>query len=179
DPIKKAGVIRDVVESIAKIPDAIKASVFLRECSSLLNMEERILISELNKMKLGKAKKEQSGPPADLFEDGPPPDLFDDKPIQTDLYQEREIIRVLLSYGDKLVTWDEMTDTYIGPYIITNLSDITFTNNIYSQIIKIYQDELEKGNLPTEKFFIQYSDKEIASAVVSIISTPYSLSENW
>lgn len=180
DPIKKAGVIRDVVESIAKIPDAIKASVFLRECSSLLNMEERILISELNKMKLGKAKKEQSGPPPpDFFEDGPPPDLFDDTPVQTDLLQEKEIIRILLSYGDKLVTWDEMTDTYIGPYIITNLSDITFTNDIYGKIVKIYQNELEKGNLPTEKFFIQHQEREISSAVVSVISTQYSLSENW
>lgn len=49
DPIKRAGIIREVVESIAKIPDGIKASVFVRESSSLLQIEERVLISELNK----------------------------------------------------------------------------------------------------------------------------------
>ena len=58
DPIKRAGIIREVVESIAKIPDGIKASVFVRECSSLLQIEERVLISELNKIRLGKIKKE-------------------------------------------------------------------------------------------------------------------------
>lgn len=179
DPIKKAGVIREVVESIAKIPDAIKASVFLRECSSLLNMEERILISELNKMKISKSKKDNNPAPPEILEDGPPADLFEDKLIQTDEYQEREIIRVLLIYGHQLVNWDEMTDTYIGPYIITNLSDVSFNNTLFERIIKYYHDELEKGKLPTEKDFIQHPDREISSVAVSIISTPYSLSENW
>lgn len=179
DPIKKAGVIREVVESIAKIPDAIKASVFLRECSSLLNMEERILISELNKMRISRSKKDNNTAPPETQEDGPPADLFEDKPIQTDEYQEREIIRVLLIYGHQLVNWDEMTDTYIGPYIITNLSDVTFNNPLFERFIKYYHDELEKGKLPTEKDFIQHPDREISSVAVSIISTPYSLSENW
>src|SRR5690606_35881841 len=54
DPIKRAGLIREVVESIARIPDAIKASVFIRECSGILQIEERVLISELNKIRLSK-----------------------------------------------------------------------------------------------------------------------------
>src|SRR5690606_31252771 len=57
DPIKRAGVIHDVVESIALIPDAIKASVFVRECSALLDIEERLLIAELNKLRIDRAKK--------------------------------------------------------------------------------------------------------------------------
>jgi DNA primase len=181
DPIKKAGVIREVVESIAKIPDAIKASVFLRECSGLLQMEERILISELNKMRLGKApKKDNSFTPPEFAEDGPPADLFEDKPKETEHFnQEKEMIRVLLSYGDKLVTWDDITDTYIGSYIVMNLSDVTFNHPVFVKIIKYYHDELENGRLPLEKDFIQHSDKEISSMVVSLISSPYNLSENW
>ncbi len=182
DPIKKAGVIRDVVESIAKIPDAIKASVFLRECSNLLQMEERILISELNKMRLSKAKrdnqnfqKQQEEPIPAEFEE-----ILNEKfPTQTDEFQERDIIRVLLTYGDQLVHWEEMTDTFIGPYIITNLSDVTFSNPLYSKVIQYYHDELENGYMPKEKDFIQHSDAEIASMAVSMISTPYQLSENW
>ncbi|KKX49259.1 hypothetical protein L950_0216435 [Sphingobacterium sp. IITKGP-BTPF85] len=57
DPIKRAEVIRDVVESIALIPDEIKVSVFIRECSNLLDIEERILLSELNKIRISKSKK--------------------------------------------------------------------------------------------------------------------------
>src|SRR5476651_1861820 len=41
DPIKKAGVIREIVESVAKIPDSIKASVFIKDCSYLLQIDER------------------------------------------------------------------------------------------------------------------------------------------
>src|SRR6201986_2862215 len=58
DPIKKAEVIREIVESVAKIPDSIKASVFIKECSYLLQIDERALISELNKRRLAKAKKD-------------------------------------------------------------------------------------------------------------------------
>jgi DNA primase len=189
DPIKRAGVIREVVESIAKIPDAIKASVFLRECSNLLQMEERILISELNKMKLGKAKKDsqnqqaKSQPPSQSNDDYPieafVEEFVEERVIPADEFQERDIIRVLLIYGDKMVNWDEMTDTYIGPYIITNLSDVSFNNVLYAKVIQHYHDELENGKLPTEKDFIQHPDAEIANMAVSMISSPYHLSENW
>jgi DNA primase len=51
DPVKRAGVIRDIVESIAKIPDAIKASIYLTECSKLLAIERGALETELNKLR--------------------------------------------------------------------------------------------------------------------------------
>src|SRR5690606_16488686 len=56
DPIKRAEVIREVVESIALIPDEIKVSVFIQQCSHLLDIEERVLLTELNKIRLQKAK---------------------------------------------------------------------------------------------------------------------------
>lgn len=56
DPIKRAEVIREVVSSISLIPDEIKISVFIKRCSSLLDIEERVLLTELNKMRLNKAK---------------------------------------------------------------------------------------------------------------------------
>src|SRR4051812_4038323 len=62
DPIKKSEVIRDIVESIAKIPDSIKASVFIKECSHILQIDERALLSELNKMRQAKAKKDGQQP---------------------------------------------------------------------------------------------------------------------
>ncbi|MEO5909483.1 MAG: DNA primase [Pelobium sp.] len=181
DPIKKAGVIREVVESIAKIPDAIKASVFLRECSNLLQMEERILISELNKMRLSKAKKDnqQNYRPSNEEEPPIPEEYLQVKSVQTDEFQEKDMIRVLLTYGDQMVHWEEMTDTYIGPYIITNLSDVSFSNPLYAKVIQYYHEELDKGYLPKEKDFIQHPDAEIASMAVNMISSPYQLSENW
>ncbi len=180
DPIKKAGMIRELVESIAKIPDSIKASVFIRECSSLLQIEERSLISELNKMRMGKLKKENfSSRPAESL---PPEDLFADEPAQgidSDEYQEKEIIRLLLNYGHELVHWDGITDTYIAPYVISNLSDVSFDNELCSLIIREYITKLEEGALPSVQDFIKHSNHQIADLAISLVSSPYLLSENW
>lgn len=181
DPIKRAGIIREVVESIAKIPDGIKASVFVRECSSLLQIEERVLISELNKMHLSKAKKENSNYSAPQQTETPlealAPSLGgisdgDDK-------QEKEIIRLLLNYGHELVHWDDITDTYIAPYIIGNLADVSFDSPICNRILDEYKKALENGTLPSEQDFIKHDDHEIADLAISMVSSPYILSENW
>ncbi|MDF3077737.1 MAG: primase [Sphingobacteriaceae bacterium] len=180
DPIKRSGVIREVVESIAKIPDSIKASVFVRECSSLMQIEERVLISELNKMRLAKQKKESSTP-APL----PPPDGFYETPLEGDASsspdeaQEKEIIRLLLTYGHQLVNWDEITDTYIAPYMLTNLSDVEFDHPQSKQILEEYKTRMEKGELPTEQDFIKHPDATISELAISLISSPYVLSDNW
>jgi len=181
DPIKRAGIIREVVESIAKIPDGIKASVFVRECSSLLQIEERVLISELNKIRLGRLKKENnvntSQPPA---ESRPEPEWPEQAGIaETDEAQEKEIIRLLLNYGHELVRWDEMTDTYIAPYIISNLADVTFEHPLCIQIIEEYKKQLENGQIPSEQDFIKNANHQIADLAISMVSSPYILSENW
>ena len=181
DPIKRAGIIREVVESIAKIPDGIKASVFVRECSSLLQIEERVLIPELNKIRLGKAKKDSNNytaqPEPELI---PVPDFQELNTVtDSDDAQEKEIIRLLLNYGHELVHWDDITDTYIAPYIIGNLSDVTFENPLCIRVIDEYKRFLEDGKLPSEQDFIKHSDHEIADLAISMVSSPYILSENW
>jgi DNA primase len=181
DPIKRAGIIREVVESIAKIPDGIKASVFVRECSSLLQIEERVLISELNKIRLGKIKKETNSYTPQNNPDTIPVSIEPVLPgiSDTDEKQEREIVRLLLNYGHELVHWDEITDTYIAPYIIANLADVNFENMLCARIIDEYKKQLENGALPTEQDFIKHTDHEIADLAISMVSSPYILSDNW
>lgn len=58
DPIKRAGLISDIVRSISVIPDAIIRSVYIKECSQLLQVEERLLIAEVNKLKEAQAEKD-------------------------------------------------------------------------------------------------------------------------
>lgn len=179
DPIKRAGIIREVVESIAKIPDGIKASVFVRECSSLLQIEERVLISELNKIRLNKNKN--SYQPQPLAQDPPEPDFAEipGSASETDDAQEKEIVRLLLNYGHELVHWDGITDTYIAPYVIGNLADVTFENPLCIRVIEEYKKQLEEGELPSEQDFIKHADHQIADLAISMVSSPYILSENW
>lgn len=192
DPIKRAGIIRDIVESIAKIPDNIKASVFIRECSSLLQIEERILLTELNTMraaKLKKANNTQSKQQAQ-YQDMPPDNLFDDNApsapataaenvIANDDLQEHEIVRLLLSFGHELVSWDKIDNMYIGSFIMQNLTDVTFENAICKRIIDHYRTEIENGQLPTANQFIKSQDRAIADLAITLSTSPYTLSENW
>lgn len=56
DPIKRAGLISSIVRSISVIPDAIIRSVYIRECSQLLQMEEKILVEATAKL-IGQARE--------------------------------------------------------------------------------------------------------------------------
>ncbi|MFC4212271.1 DNA primase [Pedobacter lithocola] len=197
DPIKRAGIIRDIVESIAKIPDQIKASVFIRECSSLLEIEERVLLSELNKIRSAKSKKSfesnqrannsnqkpyTSGAPEPL---GPPDDLWDDnagtpaETLDSDEHQEKEIIRLLLAYGHEFVNWDNIDDMVIGSFVMQNLADVDFENQLCKKIIDYYKSEIDNGRLPTANHFIKHEDRAIADLAITLSTSEYSLSENW
>jgi DNA primase len=180
DPIRKAGIIREVVESIARIPDSIKGAVFVRECSSILQIEERVLISELNKIRLGKARKDA---PVPQHDPGPEPQVpVPESPAGTtssDESQEKEIIRLLMCYGHELVNWDGITDTYIGPFVVTNLSDISFDDPVCRAVFEEYKAKLEQEELPSEKDFINHPDSKVSAMVISLLSSPHSLSENW
>src|ERR1700761_1948413 len=108
DPIKKAEVIREIVESIAKIPDSIKASVFIKECSNLLQIDERALLSELNKMRQAKAKKDSQQPNGRMItpvEEYPVNEYAPVEEPKETYAQEKEIIRLLLLYGNKMIDW--------------------------------------------------------------------------
>ena len=192
DPIKRAGIIRDIVESIAKIPDHIKASVFIRECSNLLQIEERVLLSELNTMRAAKLKKgsQQNRAPQAQFQDMPPDNLFDDNAdpevslatentVDNDDLQEQEIVRLLLAFGHELANWEKVDNMYVGSFIIQNLSDVIFENKLCKKIIDHYRLEIENGHLPTANQFIKNEDHDIADLAITLSTSPYTLSENW
>ena len=108
DPIKKAGLIRNIIESISLIPDSIMRSVYTKECSDLLEVPEKALISELNKIRTKKHKDtvRKQAVTREPEYDMPPPEMFDPgfvpKPKEaesTTYYQEMDILRLMLNYG--------------------------------------------------------------------------------
>lgn len=185
DPIRRASVIHDVVESIALIPDAIKASVFVRECSVLLDIEERLLIAELNKLRIGRAKK------ADRKTEPLPEQPVENGAIETstqmaqpveavssDVLHEREIVRILLHYGSQPATWEE-DDVPIAPLLLSGLSDVSFDDPACLAIIGDYREFINRGELPDERTFIAHRDRTIADLAIDLLATKYSLSPNW
>jgi len=188
DPIKKAGVIREIVESIAKIPDSIKASVFIKECSYILQIDERALLSELNKMRQAKAKKDgQQQQNHSRYQPEMPPDephFFDEADLapstpKKEYFQEKEVIRLLLLYGSKMIDWDGIANTYIGPFMIAELGDVTFEDETCKLFVELYRQEVENGVLPEDSYFIHHKDKGIVDISIDLLSSKYTLSENW
>lgn len=110
DPIKRAAIISNIVESISLIPDAIVRSVYVQECSRLLQIDEQVLLSELNKRRQHRAEQQATRsryntttatstqqsttatqptqvPPAHTATDStetPPPHALDDVPAPAD-----------------------------------------------------------------------------------------------
>src|SRR5690606_1439236 len=197
DPIKRADVIRDVVESIALIPDEIKVSLFIRQCSVLLDIEERALLTELNKIRIAKSRakdrKTISTSPSMPPGDGPPADLFlteDERAqaapqgvapvgISPEVLQEREIIRILLNYGQELVTWEGEEQVPVAPYLLASIDDVNFVDEECKIIVDEFKKQAEEFQVPDAKFFLSHSHKAVADLAVDSIAIQYEISPKW
>lgn len=180
DPIRKAQLIYEIVETIAKIPDQIKAALFIKECSVLMDVEERILVSEYNKVRRKQTRREHNQEELQMPEIDIGHVIQKPSFSENDEIQERDIIRLLLSYGHEL-NWskDVEEDVSIARYILEHLDNIEFGNAAYQKIVSLYTRELNDGRIPDEKFFLNHEDSELREVSAGIVSTPYSLSENW
>lgn len=196
DPVKRAGVIRDVVESIALIPDEIKVSLYVRRCSTLLDIEERALLSELNKIRIAKAKTKKT---PQVSSDQPPPDFFAEmleggeqptagsitKPdqshhISSEILQEREFVRILLNYGQEPTLWeDEASEMPIAPYLLANVEDVEFVDPTCSYIVEEFKKKAADFEVPEPKYFFGNENADVVNLVVSCMASRYEISPNW
>ncbi|WP_299012683.1 DNA primase [uncultured Polaribacter sp.] len=176
DPIKKAGVIRDIVTSIAKIPDGIKREVYIQECSRILEISERVLFSELaqiiskGELEKSKAKKKQSfSPQQDPNE--PPPEYFMAQeqaqmglvkggPVSTEKIDqlsilEKEIIRLLLLFGNEDVEFVEEIESIDENDKIT-ITNRKYNNKVSAEIyVNLQDDEIEFTNPIFQEIYVQ------------------------
>jgi DNA primase len=178
DPIKKAGVIREIVESIAKIPDSIKASIFIKECSYLLDIDERALLSELNKMRLAKSKKnaQQAARPIEDFLEFDEPKYAKNN-YEDDVAQEKSVIFLLMMYGETMVDWKGIGEMLLGSFILAEIADIEIENLICKAILNLYKSELDNGRIPTSHFFIHNRDSTISEFAADLLAEKYDLAD--
>jgi DNA primase len=199
DPVKKAALIRNIVDSIALIPDGITRSVFVQECSRLLNMQEQLLLTELNKVIVSNYKKDnkqeapQELPPLldETPPDGNPKGLAVGEALtETSLfYQEKDVVRLLLTYGERPIEiaiinedgHEELHQVSIAEYLIANLEqdDIHLEHPVYSTIYNEYIEFVGREELPTTRIFTDHTNSAISGESSNLLMSPYSLSMNW
>lgn len=198
DPVKKAGLIKDIVTSIAKIPDPLKRSVYTKECARKFEIDETILIAETNKV-VGniinkKRQKDQVNSQRtqqrlteELMSLEPSPESGigqiaqkQKKQSSSDIeYQEKDIIRILISGGDKYFDAEETIT--VGAYILKNIEDVIddFDNKDYEAIAKEFRQRLIDKQPIGEKYFLNHIDPKIQTLAVDIVQSPFEYSENW
>ncbi|WP_088324115.1 DNA primase [Polaribacter tangerinus] len=165
DPVKKAGVIRDIVSSISKIPDGIQREIYVQECARIMDISERVLFSELAQLlkkglqEKSKANKQQSARTQDPNE--PPPEYFlEQEQAQMGLVKggvtagkvdqlsilEKEIIRILLVFGNEDADFIEEVESEDEDGKIT-ISQRKYSNNVSAEIyVHLQEDEIEFTN---------------------------------
>jgi len=186
DPIKKAKLIHDIVDSIALIPDDISRSVYIKECSRLLDIEESLLIIELNKVirkKQYNSKKQGAVPqnqiPVVPFQQEKSiPKLTDTLDIQ-----ERNIIRLLLIYSDKTITFkvgEEDQNVAIVAFLVYKLQqdDIEMTNEWCRIIIQEYNQALEDETILSQQHFLNHHTPEVRALAIDLVTSKYEL-HDW
>ena len=182
DPIKKANLIQDIVQSISIIPDAIIRSVYIKECSTLLGVSELILASELNKKrKKGKLDKQKEQQRENRKEERSPEGqklVLSEEIVEAGInieHFERNVIRVIIEHGfrkydEKILAID---------YITEKLTGFEFTNKLYQKAF-IKANSLKESNTAlTENFFANIEDETISNLAITLMTSPYEESENW
>jgi DNA primase len=148
DPIKKAELIRDMVNSISKISDTIKREVYIKECSRIMDISEEVLYNTLAQM----LKKDISEANKKYTEEKKVFEVHKNnvqlQPEKIDiLYElEQKIIEILLINGSKT---DDFTETFIGKDEDGNILEVKETNSykVYEKIyLALQEDEIELSN---------------------------------
>lgn len=180
DPIKKAESIREIVTSIAQIPDPVKRSVYIQETSSQLKIEEAVLLTELNKIIIQERKKSdkekfrnQDEPPL------PVESIQELAPVKLDAQgmverQERETIRLLLNFADKSVEDNTLTD-----FFSRELDDVSFSHPVYKLIYEEFKKGIRAGTVPDSHYFLQQGNEAVKQAVTDLITPRYDTSKHW
>lgn len=181
DPISKANTINDIINSISIIPDRIKQEIYIKHCSSIMDISEEVLFNSLaqktkneihsiSKKRIAKVQKTSKNKEVNL--------LFE---------LEKKIIEILLLYGDKKEKFEELIlkndedgNVVLEPTIVNSLvyekifldlqqDEIEFTNESFKVIYEKIINEFQKNQKLILEIFLNNLNQELANHVTGIL----------
>ena len=201
DPVKKAGLIRDSVSSISKIPNSIQREVYVQECSRIMKISERVLFSELaqliskNLKEITKSQQKER-PAFEIVKQ----EENEAEAVDPLFILEEEIIRMLLLYGNNEVHFIEEVEDVdedgalvikknnithsVSTEIYLNLQDdeIEFSHPIFREIYLDMIHQINQNEKINAEEFITNKNPNISSMVTSILmdeENPNRQLSNW
>jgi DNA primase len=189
DPVKKAGLIRDMVVSISKIPDRIQREIYIRECSRIMDISEEVLVNTLAQLlqkeitDAGKRLKQEQKPMEVVREEH----LARTEKVDVLFELERKIIEILLFYGgrteefeDVLLTTDDEGNTisvsvkreykvYERIFLSLQEDEVELAHDLFRDIYNVLMTYFHANEQFDLEKFLMALPQELAHEVSSII----------
>ena len=200
DPIRRAGLVSDVVKSIAVVPNEILRSEYIKKCSEMLNTSEQLLVKEIAKLRREKAEetyKKQTNNDAPTSET----DTTSNKPTIDEFQQsiisnynnplhnkERAIIEFLLKNGSKIlqVPEDKISNTpafteTVASHLYYSFNDdgIELSHPLYKKIFAESGEHINDPNFIPENHFMAHPDVEISKLTAELCGERHLLSKTY
>ena len=206
DPIRKAEVLKDIVSTIALVPDLMERTEYVALCASRLHVPEQTLqmelARELNRRLRSTADQHQPDPndkdiadPANPQQQpqqqAPPPTQpvapFAINPAE---FQERKIISLLLNFGNNLLSFPEnnndgdssMVNYSVAQVIVGDIlnDQLAFANPVCQTIFNEYAQRISNGDSSVdEQVFVDHPDENVRNLAISLMMEDYHISDNW
>lgn len=202
DPIEKARLVNDIVRSIAIVPDAITRSIYIQDCSRLMDVQEEVLYEQVRKIIQKQTEElqkksyrdrnynQQQEPGPDFFFDEPaaattkpvaPP-----KPHYTCEIEEREIIRIMLKYFNEEVFEEEDEEgnpvsISVGQFVLEELDNdgLVSDNELINRVLDMFAENLDNQDFKPQQFFIRNSDPQVSQLATDLLADKYIESKRW
>ena len=194
DSNRKSQLVNEIAETISKIDkveDFTRQQDYIRQCSQLLKIDEQGMITLVNKFIRERLQKREQ----QLAKNAPPEDdQLSDEAIAameaaegnfevifpTDEKQERELVKILLRFGDMPFSEEEKSSVadYVFhlPYDFESLAD----SEIVKKILREYKSRYDEGSTPDKKWFLYHEDTDISKQTALILEDKEAdLSINW
>ena len=197
DPQKRADLIKDIVESISRIPDIITRQVYIKDCSDLLHIQEQLLTREVRFKRREKAiegtearKKEEENSRAQAIADeakeaakepqsGTSEQKINPK-VATKLDENfRNLLQMIIRYGERpLYQLDDGSFINVGDFIIQTLQgdSVEAPNALYQKVLDEFIAHEHDAGFEAERFYKFHADPRVMNLAVDLIADKYQLS---
>ncbi len=193
DPVARAGMIREMVRTVALVPDTLTRTLLIKECADITQMDEAVLTHELGKIRREQFKDKQK---SSLPQDTPHEDVYSDSgfakasPQTPDpatqpatFPEQAELAKLMIEFGaTELQFPGEEKPTTVQAFIVEELhaDELSFNQMPFTLVWNEAIRGMEE-NLPpfTQEHWLTHVQPELRSFAIGTLTSPYQLSENW
>ncbi|MDR2911146.1 MAG: DNA primase [Bacteroidales bacterium] len=187
DPLAKAQLISDVIRSIAVIPNDITRSVYIKECSKLLNVDEEILYNEIYKHKNKQTEDFRRKKTLSNIKQITSYKIEPEKFVTGLLVEELEFLRFLIKYCKTPLGKEEGENPHdpevvnVDDFMINELEkdDLVSDNDLFKTIFNEIRENIDNESFDSLKYFIQHPNGNISKLATDLISEKFQESKRW